>query len=111
MLIYIQIISCYFTEPPSSLSIEKVTPGTNRLLGTEGRDLTVSCKAVGGNPAPNIVLIIDGQTLANQTQTIQYKFTAINRSYDRKTVKCQASNPDYSQNPMTDSAVIYLKCK
>ena len=111
MIIYIQIISYYFTEPPSSFRIENVTPGTNRLLGTEGQDLTLLCKAVGGNPAPDVILIIDGQTLANKTQSVQYRLTAINRSYDRTTVKCQASNPDYSQNPMTDSAVIYLKCK
>ena len=104
------MISYYFTVPPSSLSIENVTP-ENRLLGTEGQGLTVSCKAVGGKPAPNVVLIIDGQSLANQTQIVQHTLTTIKRSYDRKTVTCQASHADYSQNPMTDSAVIYLHCK
>ena len=103
-------ICCYFTVLPSSLSIENVTP-ENRLLGTEDQHLTVSCKVVGGTPAPNVVLIIDGQTVANQTQTVQYTLTTINRSYDRKTVTCQANHADYSQNPMTVSAVIYLNCK
>ena len=110
MFIYIQIINCYFTVPPSSLSIENLTP-LNRLSGTEGKDLTVSCKAEGGKPAPNVVLIIDGQTLVNQIQSVQHILTVIDRSYDRTTVTCQASNPAYSQNSMTDSAVIYLNCK
>ena len=83
--------------PPSSLTIENITP-QSRLLGTEGQDLTVSCKAVGGKPAHNVVLIINGQTVASQTQTVQYTLTAINRSYDGKTVTCQASHADYSQN-------------
>ena len=100
----------FFTVPPSSLSIENVTP-PSILLGTEGQDLIVSCKALGGKPTPNVVLIIDGQTVANQTQSVQHTMKTINRSYDHKIVTCQASNPAYSQNSLTDSAVIYLKCK
>jgi hypothetical protein len=88
---------CYFTV------LENVTP-ENRLLGTEGQDLTVSCKAVGGTPAPIGVLIIDGQFIAIQTQSVQYTVHAINKSYDRQTVKCQAFS-------LTDSAMIYLNCK
>jgi len=86
---YVNMIGCHFTVAPSSVSIENVTP-ENRLLGTKDQDLTVSCKAVGGKPAPNVVLIIDGQTVANQTQSVQHTLTTINRSYDRKTVTCQA---------------------
>jgi hypothetical protein len=71
----------------------------------------LSCKAVGGKPVPNVVLIIDGQTVANQTQSVQHTLTAINRSYDHKAVTCQASHADYSQNTMTDSAMIHLNCK
>ena len=71
----------------------------------------MSCKAVGGKPVPNVVLIIDGQTVANQTQSVQHTLTAINRSYDHKAVTCQASHADYSQNTMTDSAMIHLNCK
>ena len=100
----------FYAVPPSSLNIENVAT-EYKLLGTEGQDLTVSCKAVGGTPAPNIALIIDGQTLASQTQSVQYTLTSINRSYDRKTVTCLASHADYSQNSLTDLAVIYLNCK
>ena len=100
----------YFTVPPTSLSIENVTL-ENRLIGTEGQDLTVSCKAVGGKPAPNVVLIIDGHTVANQSQTVQHTFNTVSRSYDRKTVTCQASNPAFSPISLTDSAVIFLFCK
>ena len=70
----------------------------------------MSCKAVGGKPVPNVVLKIEGQTLASQAQTAQHTLNAI-RSYDRKTVTCQASNPAYSQNSLTDSSLIYLNCK
>ena len=98
------------TVPPSSVSFENVI-SPSRLLRTEGQDLTVSCKAEGGKPAPNVVLIIDGQTVASKTQTAQHTLTTIHRSYDRKTVTCQASNAAYSQNSMTDSSVIYLNCK
>ena len=103
-------ICCYFTVPPSSLSIEKVTTD-NRLLGTEGQDLTVSCKAEGGKPAPYVVLIIDGQSKANQTNSVQHTFNTINRSYDNKIVTCQASHADYADNSMTVSAMIYLNRK
>jgi len=106
---YIQIIRYCFTVLPSSLSIENVTP-EKRLLGTEDQNITVSCKAVGGTPTPNVVLIIGGQTVASQPQSAKYTFTTINRSNDHKTVTCQASNPAYLQE-MTDSAVIYLNCK
>jgi hypothetical protein len=71
----------------------------------------VSCQTIGGKPAPNVVLIIDGQTVANQTQSAQHTLNAINRSYDHKTVICQASNPAYSQISLTDAAVIYLNSK
>ena len=71
----------------------------------------MSCKAVGGKPAPNVVLIIDGQSVTSQTQSVQHTVNAINRSYDRKTVTCQASNPAYPQISMTDPALIYLNCK
>jgi hypothetical protein len=100
--IYVLIL-CFNTVPPSSLTIYNAT-AQNRLLGTEGQDLTVSCKAVGGTPAPIGVLIIDGQFIAIQTQSVQYTVHAINKSYDRKTVKCQAFS-------LTDSAMIYLNCK
>ena len=53
------MIAFYFTELPSTLRIENIAH-PKRLLGTEDIDLTVSCKAEGGTPAPNVVLIIDG---------------------------------------------------
>jgi hypothetical protein len=109
VFIYIQLIRYCFTVLPSSLRIENVTP-EKQLLDTEGRNITVSCKVVGGTPAPNVVLIIAGQTVASQPQSAQYTLTTINRSYDHKTVTCQASNPAYLQK-MTDSAMIYLNCK
>ena len=71
----------------------------------------MSCRAVGGKPAPYVVLIIDGHTLARQTQTAQHTLNVINISYDHQTVTCQTSNPAYSQISLTDAAVIYLSCK
>jgi hypothetical protein len=100
---------CYCTVPPSSLSIENVT-SVSRLLGTEGQDLTVSCKAEGGTPPPNVVLIVDGQSVVNQTQSVQYTLNVI-RTYDRKSVTCQASYAADILNSLTDSAIIYLNCE
>jgi hypothetical protein len=111
---YINVLTlfcCFCTVPPSSLNIESVISQNNRLKGTEGQDLPVSCKAEGGKPAPNVVLIIDGQSLANQIQLVQHILTTISRSYDHKTVTCQASNPAYSKISLNVSALIYLNCK
>ena len=105
------LFCCFCTVPPSSLNIESGISENNRLKGTEGQDLPVLCKAEGGTPAPNVVLIIDGQTRASQTQTVQSTLTTINRSYDHKTVTCQASNPAYSQISLNVSVLIYLNCK
>ena len=71
----------------------------------------MSCKAVGGKPAPYVVLKIDGEYVTNQTQSVQHTLNTINRSYDRKKVTCQAGNPAYSQDPISNTAVIYLNCK
>jgi hypothetical protein len=58
---------CCTTGSPSTVSFENVMP-PSRLVRWDGQDLTLSCKAVGGKPTPNVVLIIDGQTVASQTQ-------------------------------------------
>lgn len=72
--IYVNMIGCYSTVPPSSLSIENVTPAS-RLLGTEGHDLTMSCNAEGVTPSPSVVLIIDRQRKASQNQSVGYTLT------------------------------------
>jgi hypothetical protein len=81
----------------------------------ESADVTIDDDkySTSKNPstAPYVVLIIDGQTVANQTQSVQHTLSTINRSYDHKIVTCQTSNLAYSQNPMTVSAVIYLNRK
>ena len=100
----------FYIVLPSSLTIENVTP-QSKLLGTEGQDLTLSCIAVGGTPTPNVVVIIDGQSVANQTQTAQHIFKTISRSYNHKTVTCQVSNEAYSQDSMIVSVVMYINCK
>ena len=79
---------------PSSLRIEKVTT-EQRFLGTQEQDLVVSCTAKGSIPAPNVTLIIEGKSIPSQVQSVQYIFKSIHRSYDQKTVTCQASNPAY----------------
>jgi hypothetical protein len=61
------MICCYFTVQPSSLTIEHVTT-EKRLLGTQEEDLVVSCTAIGGIPAPNVVLIIEGKSIPSQAQ-------------------------------------------
>jgi hypothetical protein len=63
------MICCYFTVQPSSLRIENVTT-EQRLLGTQEHDLVVSCTAIGGIPAPNVALIIEGKSIPSQTQSV-----------------------------------------
>ena len=104
------MMCCYFIVQPSSLRIENVTT-EQRLLGTQEQDLVVSCTAKGGTPTPNVALIIEGNSIPSQAQSVQYTFKSIHRSYDQKTVTCQASNPAYLQDPMTYTAMIYLNCK
>jgi len=88
------MIWCYFTLQPSSLRIENVTT-EKRLLGTQEQDLVVSCTAIGGIPPPNVALLIEGKSIPSQPQSVQYTFKSIHRSYDQKTVTCQASNSAY----------------
>jgi hypothetical protein len=45
-----------------------------RLLGTQEQDLVVSCTAIGGIPAPNVALIIEGKSIPSQAQSVQYTF-------------------------------------
>ena len=104
------MICCYITVQPSSLTIEHATI-EKRLLGTQEQDLVVSCTAIGGIPAPNVALKIEGKSIPSQAQSVQYTFQSIHRSYDQKTVTYQASNPAYLQDPMTYTAMIYLNCK
>ena len=65
----VSLICCYFTVQPSSLRIENVTT-EQRLLGTQEQDLVVSCTAIGGIPAPNVALIIEGKSIPSQTQSV-----------------------------------------
>ena len=74
---------------PSSLRIENVTT-EQRLLGIQEQDLVVSCTAIGGIPAPNVALIIEGKYIPSQAQSVQYTFKFIIRSYDQKTVTCSS---------------------
>ena len=72
-----------FYSAPSSLRIENVTT-EQILLGTQEQDLVVSCTSTGGIPTPNVALIIEGNFMPSQGQSVHYTFKSIHRSYDQK---------------------------
>lgn len=104
------ILSTDFSVEPISVHIDNVLPD-DKLQGTEGLDMKITCKAVGGKPPPNVKLIISGSTVATGNQFLQHTLATINRSYDRKTLYCYAGHEEILHYPLVDSTKLYLFCK
>ncbi|VDI37246.1 Hypothetical predicted protein, partial [Mytilus galloprovincialis] len=90
---------------PTSVYIGNVTP-YNKILGIEGQDMTINCTAVGGQPAPDIKLVILGSIYAG-LGLAQHTFTP-HSSDDGSTVTCQAGYNQINFNPLSTSAYIHL---
>lgn len=99
-----------FSVEPSSVIIENVLQD-DKLQGTEGLDLIITCTAIGGQPRPDLKLIISGSTVATGKQSLQHTLSTISRSYDRKTLTCYAGNEDISHYSLANSAKVYLTRK
>lgn len=99
-----------FSVEPSSVKIDNVSL-ENKLQGTEGLDLKISCKAVGGKPLPDVKLIFSEVTIAKGKQSILHTLPTVNRSMDRMTITCQAGYEEFLHYPLVDSANLYLNCK
>lgn len=82
-----------------------------KLQGTEGNDLIITCRAVGGQPQPDLKLLISGIIVATGKQSLHFTLLNISRSYDRKTITCYAGNEEISHYQIVDSAKLYLNCK
>lgn len=104
------ILSMDFSVEPISVHIDNVLPD-EKLQGTEGLDLKITCTAVGGKPPPNVKLIISESTVATGNQFLQHTLATINRSNDRRTITCYAGHEEISHYPHIDSAKLYLFCK
>ncbi|XP_071133273.1 protein turtle-like [Mytilus edulis] len=83
----------------------------DKLQGTEGLDLIITCRAVGGKPAPDVKLLIAGSTVASGIQSLQHTLPSINRSNDRKTIVCYAGYEEISHYALSDSVNLYLILK
>lgn len=99
-----------FSVEPSSVIIENVLQD-DKLQGTEGLDLIITCTAIGGQPQPDLKLIISGSTVATGKQSLHHTLSAISRSYDRKTITCYAGNEEISHYSLANSAKVYLTRK
>ncbi|XP_071172182.1 neural cell adhesion molecule 1-like [Mytilus edulis] len=93
---------------PTTVSLDNLTPD-NRIPGIEGQYMTITCTAVGGNPAPDIKLVILGSTYTGK-QSTQYTFLP-NSSMEGSTVTCQTGYTDINYYPLNVSAHIHLKLK
>lgn len=92
------------------MSIENV--GLDKYLnGIEGHNLMIRCSAVGGDPAPDVKLLISESPVKTAKQSVQYTLSSVNRSYDGQNVTCLAGYEDISYYPFNDSARIFLKCE
>ncbi|XP_063442108.1 cell adhesion molecule 2-like [Mytilus trossulus] len=98
------------TNLPSSLSMENV--GVDKILnGIEGNNLVITCHANGGEPKPDVKLLIPDSVVKIAKETVQYALEPVNRFYDGKNVTCLAGYEEISYYPLNDSAKIYLKLK
>ncbi|XP_052063074.1 nephrin-like [Mytilus californianus] len=93
---------------PSAITIENVTPD-NKIPGIEGQDMTIKCTAVGGQPAPDIKLVILGSTYIGK-QSAQHTFKPVGAN-DGSDVTCRAGYEDIRYHPLNTTAYIYLKLK
>ncbi|XP_071175221.1 uncharacterized protein [Mytilus edulis] len=69
--------------------------------------MTINCTAVGGQPPPEITLVILGTTYTGN-QSRHHTFSP-QRSDDGHNVTCQAGYTDINHYPLTVSAQIHLK--
>ncbi|VDI65477.1 Hypothetical predicted protein [Mytilus galloprovincialis] len=98
------------TNIPTSVSLENV--GLDKKLnGKEGQNLIIRCSAVGGNPVPDVKLLISESVVAVSKQSVQYTLSYVNRSHDGQNIQCMAGYEEMHYYPLNDTARIYLKLK
>ncbi|CAC5394852.1 NCAM [Mytilus coruscus] len=79
------------------------------IPGIEGQDMTIKCTATGGQPQPDVQLVVLGSTYTGK-QSAQLTFKPLS-SNDGYTVTCQAGYTDINYYPLTVSAHFHLKLK
>lgn len=103
-------ITSVSADTPSNVSIERV--GLDKKInGIEGRNLIIKCSAVGGDPAPDVKLLISESVVKVAKQSVQYTLSSVKRSNDGQNVTCLAGYEEISFYPLNDSAIFYLKCE
>lgn len=94
---------------PFNVTIKNTEPD-NSLHGTEGQTIHIECMAIGGEPQPDVKLLITGKVISAGKQSVQHTISAV-RSHDGQTIICKAGYESISNFPLNDSANIYLNCK
>lgn len=98
----------YFVVGPTSVHIENVTQD-NKIPGIEGKDMTIKCTAVGGQPLPDVKLVILGSTYTGLASA--HHIFKPHKSDDGSAVTCQAGYDQINYTPLKTIAYIYLMCK
>ncbi|CAC5404052.1 unnamed protein product [Mytilus coruscus] len=93
---------------PTNISIENET-SDNKIPGKEGQDMTIKCTAVGGQPQPDIKLVILGFTYTGD-QSAQHTFKP-QRTNDGSAITCQAGYTEINFYPLITEAYIHLMLK
>ncbi|XP_052063061.1 kin of IRRE-like protein 3 [Mytilus californianus] len=93
---------------PTALIIDNVTPD-NKVPGIEGQYMTLKCTAVGGQPAPDVNLVILGLNYTGK-QSAHHTFNP-QRLNDGSTVTCQAGYKEIQHYPLNTTTHIHLKLK
>lgn len=93
---------------PTYITIENLTPD-NKIPGLEGQGMTIKCTAIGGQPPPDIKLVLLGSTYTGK-QSALHTFSP-QRSDDGHNVTCQAGYAYINHYPLTVSAHMHLKSK
>ncbi|CAG2197910.1 unnamed protein product [Mytilus edulis] len=96
------------TIGPTSVYIENVDQD-NKILGIEGQDMTIKCTSMGGQPPPDIKLVILGSNYTG-SRSAQHTFKP-HSSDDGSTVTCQAGYNQINFNPLSTFAYIHLMFK
>ncbi|XP_076109450.1 nephrin-like [Mytilus galloprovincialis] len=85
------------TNIPSSVSLENV--GLDKQLnGIEGQNLIIRCSVVGGDPAPDVKLLISQSVVTVAKYSVQYTLSSVIRSYDDQNVQLKPYHPRFSSD-------------
>ncbi|XP_076117792.1 uncharacterized protein LOC143085381 isoform X2 [Mytilus galloprovincialis] len=101
-------ILMYLSAPPTSVSFQNLVK--QYINGNEGQVMNITCKSVGGQPPPSLLLSRKGDLLAKgDNGTLLYTFQP-SRIDDMSSFTCTANHSELKV-PLNVVAVLYLNLK